>query len=114
MTPIEFKTPETGLGDETTFHLDFGTVRPRVQIPGPRPISEFSPHQLVGQMSKTHCGRDLIPRFETLWDWTRYSRSVKLAAMDGDSGREPRFIIDDDSRDHNPAGGHQVGSGRGH
>ena len=36
---IELKTLENGLGGRD--RLDFGTVRPRVQIPGPRPISEF-------------------------------------------------------------------------
>src|SRR5690348_463870 len=36
---IKLKTLENGLGGRD--RLDFGTVRPRVQIPGPRPISEF-------------------------------------------------------------------------
>src|SRR5450759_129362 len=33
----ELKTPEIGLGGQDRLH--FGTVRPRVQIPGPRPFS---------------------------------------------------------------------------
>ena len=37
MPPIELKTLENGLGGRD--RLDFGTVRPRVQIPGPRPFS---------------------------------------------------------------------------
>jgi len=36
MPRIDLKTLETGLGGRD--RLDFGTVRPRVQIPGPRPI----------------------------------------------------------------------------
>jgi hypothetical protein len=37
MLPIELKTGEKILGGQD--RLDFGTVRPRVQIPGPRPMS---------------------------------------------------------------------------
>ena len=36
----ELKTCENGLGGQNC--LDFGTVRPRVQIPGPRPKSEMA------------------------------------------------------------------------
>jgi hypothetical protein len=39
MPPIELKTLETGLHGRN--RADFGTVRPRVQIPGPRPKSEY-------------------------------------------------------------------------
>jgi len=36
----DLKTREIGLGGRD--RLDFGTVRPRVQIPGPRPFLEFA------------------------------------------------------------------------
>src|SRR6202022_1999634 len=36
MLPIQFKTLKSSLGGRN--HVDFGTVRPRVQIPGPRPV----------------------------------------------------------------------------
>ena len=39
MPPIELKPLKNGLGGRD--RLDFGTVRPRVQIPGPRPKSEY-------------------------------------------------------------------------
>jgi hypothetical protein len=39
MAPIAFKGLENGLGGRKG--VDFGTVRPRVQIPGPRPKIVF-------------------------------------------------------------------------
>ena len=39
MSRIDLKTLENGLGGRD--RPDFGTVRPRVQIPGPRPFSEY-------------------------------------------------------------------------
>jgi hypothetical protein len=41
MPPIDLKTLENGLGGRD--RPDFGTVRPRVQIPGPRPKLGFKP-----------------------------------------------------------------------
>jgi hypothetical protein len=39
MLPAELKTLEIDPGGRD--RPEFGTVRPRVQIPGPRPISEY-------------------------------------------------------------------------
>jgi uncharacterized membrane protein YbhN (UPF0104 family) len=41
---IDLKRPEIDLGGRK--RLDFGTVRPRVQIPGPRPFSYSKPRIL--------------------------------------------------------------------
>ena len=48
MLPIQLKHFEIGLSGRD--RLDFGTVRPRVQIPGPRPDFEF------GIASSRHTG----------------------------------------------------------
>ena len=51
----EVKTLEIGLGRRN--RLDFGTVRPRVQIPGPRPKSEYDD----GIMAGAHWGAGSQP-----------------------------------------------------
>jgi hypothetical protein len=45
----ELKTRENGLGGRKG--LDFGTVRPRVQIPGPRPTVPFRTRDLLSQLN---------------------------------------------------------------
>ena len=65
---IQFRVPEESRGHhrtrEATALRRFGTVRPRVQIPGPRPISEFKISDF-GHRRKT--GRADRPSITTQW-----------------------------------------------
>src|ERR1700681_654586 len=61
MSRIDLKTLANGLRGRD--RPDFGPVRPRVQIPGPRPISEFRSDSLSEVLVKTslyHCSSSAV------------------------------------------------------